>query len=313
MASERLSSKSDRPRRAGRAWTVVAVLILGAAIAAAIWKGQGSGRSESVSRRGDADGGSLRLVSLSPGVTDTIDALGAADRLVGLSDYCALVGESKLPRVGSALTPNYEMIAGLSPDAIVTSEVKGEMLAPLEKLAPTHRLPWLSLAEWRASILALGAILHRPERAAELERTVAATLDVSPPPGAPRVLLALDYGDSGSSETWFIRKNSIHGAVLRAAGGQNAVDEDVTGHPKLSPEQLLALDPDVIVVLTSNTERSRNEVRQHFDKWSPLRAVRDRRIGLVASRRALDVGPTILELVPLLEKELSSLGGGGTP
>lgn len=290
-----------------RTWILLGLLALLGSIGTALWMRSGGPSTGAGESARDVEGRKLRVVSLSPGVTETIDALGAAHQLIGVSDYCPVFGDRKLPRAGSALTPNYETIAELAPDAIVTSEVKGEMLVPLEKLATTHRLPWLSLAEWRGSIITLGKLLGRKREAARLEEVVATTLDVKPPTNAPRVLLALDYGDSGSDETWFIRKNSIHGAVLHAAGAKNAVGEEIAGHPKLSPEQLLALDPDMIVVLTSSSSRTRSEVRNHFGKWSPLRAVKHETVGLVAMPRALDVGPSVLKLVPLLEKELRSL------
>jgi iron complex transport system substrate-binding protein len=248
-----------------------------------------------------------RIVSLSPGVTETVEALGADARLVGVSDYCEPKNNQGLRRAGTALTPNYEIIAELAPDVILTSEVKGAQLGPLQKLAKTEQLPWLSLHEWMDSILRLGRILGQEGAAEELRQKISATLEVSPPPDAPRVLLALDYGDTGSDETWFIRENSIHGAVLRAAGAKNAVTGEVLGHPQLSPERLLEIDPDAIVVLTSRPSRTSAQVRAYFSKWTPLRAVKNGRISAISVPGALTVGPSVLGLVPLIRKEIASL------
>lgn len=236
-----------------------------------------------------------------------MEALGAEALLVGISDYCEPRKSQDLRRTGTALTPNYEVIAELSPDVILTSEVKGAQLGPLKKLAKTEQLPWLSLSEWTDSVLTMGRILGKESAAEELRRKISSTLEVSAPPNAPRVLLALDYGDTGSDETWFIRDNSIHGAVLRAAGAQNAVTGAVLGHPQLSPERLLELDPDAIVVLTSRPSRTSAQVRSHFSKWAPLKAVKNGRVSALSVPGALTVGPSVLELVPLLQKEIASL------
>lgn len=254
--------------------------------------------------------GSQRILSLSPGVTETVEALGAAEQLVGISDYCEPTRVPDLPRAGTALTPNYEVIAELSPDVILTSEVKGAQLGPLQKLARTEQLPWLSLAEWLSSIGTMGHILGKQEAAQVLRHKIASTLLVKPKTDAPRILLSLDYGDTGSDETWFIREDSIHGAVLSAAGAQNAVKGEVIGHPQLSPERLLEVDPDGILVLSSRPGRTRADVRAHFARWAPLKAVVNERIGVISVPGALTVGPSVLKLVPLLRKEIVSLMGG---
>lgn len=256
------------------------------------------------------EGNSLRLISLSPGVTETIEALGSAEQLVGISDYCRPPSDRSLPRTGTALTPNYEVIARLAPNVILTSEVKGAQLGPLEKLAKTQQLPWLSLAEWTDSVFTLGEILGKREEAQKLRQKISSTLAVAPAPDAPRILIALDYGDTGSDETWFIRENSIHGAALSAAGARNAVEGKIVGHPKLSPERLLEIDPDAIVVLTSLPKRTRADAIEHFSKWAPLKAVKNEAIGVLSFPGALTVGPSVLDLVPRLRSEIASLMSG---
>jgi iron complex transport system substrate-binding protein len=62
----------------------------------------------------------IRLVSLSPAITQTVAAIGAGENLVGRSDWCAYPPEvQSLPALGSALTPNLEAIAGLQPTAVL--------------------------------------------------------------------------------------------------------------------------------------------------------------------------------------------------
>jgi len=46
-------------------------------------------------------------------------ALGGAQKLVAVSNYCQLPPGLQLPRVGSSLTPSFEAIAGLRPSLIL--------------------------------------------------------------------------------------------------------------------------------------------------------------------------------------------------
>ncbi len=252
-----------------------------------------------------------RVVSLSPGVTETIVALGHASDLVGLSDYCRFQadGSQEPPRLGSAITPNLEAIARVEPTMILASEVAGDQLKPLSRLAPTHSLPWLTLEELTSSIKILGKLIDAEPQAEILAKKLRDHLSATPRADAPRILLALDYGDSGSNDTWFIRQNSIHGAVLRAAGARNAVARDITGQPKLSPEQLIALDPDAIIVLRSSAPDAASEARnlKHFRRWTPLRAVKENRIRVLSLEGSLSVGPGVLDVTSRLKRVVEEL------
>jgi len=59
-----------------------------------------------------------RIVSLAPSATATLDALGVADRVVGVTAHCDL----DRPTVGGWLNPDYETVAELSPDLVCTSD-----------------------------------------------------------------------------------------------------------------------------------------------------------------------------------------------
>lgn len=258
---------------------------------------------------GASDGSKRRILSLSPGVTDTLFSLNAGQELIAVSDYCRLPVGKELPQVGTALSPRFENIARLKPSLIVTSDVGGDALRPLEKLAPVLSLPWLTLQEWLTSIGRLGEVLKRGPQAQALIEQISRELGVVPPPSAPHVLLSLDSSESGALSTWFIRKNSIHGAVLAASGANNAVDREVLGQPQLSPEELLSIDPDGILILRGSAPDPIREKQSttHFQKWQPLRAVKEGRIEVISMPGALTVGPEVLHLLPLMKAALSRL------
>ncbi len=259
--------------------------------------------------------GAPRVVSLAPAVTETLLALDATEHLVGVSQYCRGPLEA-LPRVGTAITPQLEAIARLRPTLIVSSLVAGGQLQPLSRLAPTRELPWLHLHEVVASIRELGALVGREQEGGELADRVAQTLSASPPEDAPRVLLVMSYGDTGSNEVWFIRRNSLHGALLHAAGGRNAVAADVAGQPRMSVEELLRTDPEQIVLVVDSEQVSEAEARRRLRgllALEPLGAVRDGKIGLLRAPNPLSVGPNILDLVEPLRQELERLASAALP
>jgi iron complex transport system substrate-binding protein len=65
---------------------------------------------------------SLRIVSLSPNVTETLYALDAGSLLVGRSDYCNYPQEAAaLPSVGTLYNPSLETLLSLEPNLVISS------------------------------------------------------------------------------------------------------------------------------------------------------------------------------------------------
>lgn len=260
-----------------------------------------AGAALSSCRRGPSPGASARLVSLSPGITDALYALGAGSLLVARSDYCDYPPEAtRLPRVGTSITPNYEAIARLEPTLIVSEDNAATRRRELEALAPTLLLRFLSLDEVVRGIRELGKVTGHEAKGRELAERLAQRLGVAAPAVAPKILLVIGSDTGRIDDIWFIRKNSLQGAALHAAGAKNAVDEDVAGQPRLSLERLVALDPDAIVVLSARANAS-DSVLEPYEKLSTLRAVREHRLAVVPAPEAYVNGPRVLALVERLE------------
>ncbi len=250
-----------------------------------------------------------RLVSLSPALTETVLALGSAEQLVGVSNYCVLPHGMKLPRLGSSLTPSYEAIAGLRPSMILCDGSAGAKRSELGVIAPCEVLPWLTLREVVSSIRRIGALVGQAAAGNALAQQLDTRLSQKPAPGAPRVLFLLSYDSDRPAEIWFIKPNSLHGAALEAAGARNAVSHEVPGLPRLSVEELIRLDPDQVFILPVPGATLEQRARQlvAFSKLAPLRAVKDGHLGIVNGTQS--VGPGILELVDAIADLLRKMAG----
>ena len=61
---------------------------------------------------------SPRVVSAAPSATATLSAMGASDQIVGVTAHCHL----KRPVIGGWLNPDYEVLADLEPDLVLTTD-----------------------------------------------------------------------------------------------------------------------------------------------------------------------------------------------
>jgi iron complex transport system substrate-binding protein len=248
-------------------------------------------------------------VSLAPSITETLYFIGAGSNLVGVSDYCDFPAEARrLPRVGSGITPHYEPIARLAPTLILTERNTTSHMRELSEIAPTEALPWLTLEQITESVARLGELTGQRDRARVLMDELRKRLRVNAPSGAPRVLLTFGNESGKLDAIWFVRDDSVHGAVLRAAGGRNAVEQRVAGAARLSIQKVLELDPDMVILLEAQSAHPKEEAM--LEPWrslTVLRAVRERRLAALITLDPFTTGPRILELVLALRAQIERL------
>lgn len=244
--------------------------------------------------------GSKRYVSLSPAITETLVALGVGGQLVGVSDYCHYPKSVEaVSHVGSGYTPRYDAILALGPTSVFVDAVSTVTTEPLGRIANVVPLPWLTLNDVIQSTRRLGHVTGCRAASEQLARAYESQLKSRVSPNSPRVLLTMAHIAGELQEVVFIRRNSIHGRVLEAAGARNAVSEDIVGVPRLSLEQVVQRNPDGIVILQSAPDADLRLI-DDWRKLSVLRAVQTNQIRIIAAPEVAIPGPRILELVQRL-------------
>jgi iron complex transport system substrate-binding protein len=243
---------------------------------------------------------SRRYVSLSPAITETLVALGVGAQLVGVSDYCHYPKQVEtISHVGSGFTPRYEAIIALAPTSVFVERVNVANTESLARIVNLESMPWLTLDEVIRSTRRLGSIVGQELASEQLAHAYESQLKSRVAAESPRVLLVMAHSPGELKEIVFIRRNSIHGGVLEAAGARNAVGEDISGAPHMSLEQVIQQNPDGIVILQSAMEADARLI----DDWrrlSVLRAVKTNQIQIIAAPEVAIPGPRLLELVKRL-------------
>ena len=297
-----------------KARPALVTVLVGACVFVAVWLG--------ASRMGlkpeATPGAQLRIVSLSPAITETLFELGVGDSVVGVplrSDYPPEV--AKLPRVGAGTNPDLEKIVMLRPTMIlgeVTLRLSEATLAPL---APTHLLRWLTASEIVRGVREIGALVDRRPQAEELAGRMERRLHAAPAADAPRVLMLFADQPGRLGPIYFAKPESLHDTLLHAAGARNAVQGAVRGEPTLSLEEILRLDPDAIVILVGSNELSaetRDRFIADFRALPSLRAVRHDRVRVLHGDILFVTGPRVLAVIDRVASALADMGlRGGAP
>ena len=218
-----------------------------------------------------------RVVSLLPSLTETVCALGACARLVGVDRFSNWPPEVRqLPQLGGGIDPNLEAIVRARPDVVLVSHAS-RITDRLRSLGiQTVVLEPKTHADVRRVLVTVGQLLGLPpeEGAERVWRRIAQGMDAAAaalPAHArrARVYIEVSRGPYAAGEASFI------GETLARLGVANVVPASLGPFPKLNPEYVVRADPDLIM-LANRTMQAEID----YPGWRAMRAVREQRICL---------------------------------
>jgi iron complex transport system substrate-binding protein len=191
-----------------------------------------------------------RIVSLAPSLSELVLALGAGERLVGVTRFDDDPRTAKLPRVGGYNDPEPETVLELRPDLVLAQPAPSNR-GPVEALArlgvPIDVLP---LSRVRDVEEALVAVAHRlgdeargraladgiERHRVEVRARVAAL---------PKVRALLVFG---LEPLVVAGPTSFAGELLDDAGGAALIDDRARPFVRLSAEAAVAARPELILL-----------------------------------------------------------------
>ena len=262
------------------------------------------------------------IVSTAPSFTETLYALGAGDRVLAVSTYCHYPpAVDKLPRVGSYLQPNIEVIARLQPELVLAHAEQRQALGQLASLGiRTLALRNTNLEDIFKSIRDIGSAIGLAQRGVELERGLRAKLSAieKRAAGKPRRSLLFIVGRTPGrlDGMMAVGKGSFLNEIIRIAGGRNVLGDSLVAYPQISLEAVVRMDPDVIVDMgdmsetTGVTERHKEAVVKLWESQVGLRAVARKGVYAVAADIFVVPGPRVTEAAEAFSQMLF---GGARP
>lgn len=201
-------------------------------------------------------GAPQRIVSLTPSTTELVFAVGVGDRLVGVTAWCDYPPEAQeIPVIGDAFNLNLEVLLNLEPDLIIgDANLVGRYVEKLNEVGiEVYSVTPNSVQEVIDSLIDLGELLGNPElgrqAATRMEEDIQSLLNRVPGGPSPRVFV----------ETWSeplstVGPGSFIHEIVDMAGGINIAEDAKEPYAQFSEEQVIARDPEVILLTNYNKE-----------------------------------------------------------
>jgi len=219
-----------------------------------------------------------RIISLVPGHTETLYALGLGERVVGVTEYCNYPPEAQeKPKVGGFADVNMEQVVGLQPDLVLASTLHmAEIVPALQERGITVFVAEPdSVAKTLEMIATIGRITGQDQQAQTLVNQMQQRIDAvqAKIKDAPRPKIFWELG----AELYTAGPGSFLDDLITLAGGENIAADAGTAWPQLSLEVIVLQDPDVVVLADHNYGETIETVKSR-PGWDKLKAVQQGRV-----------------------------------
>ena len=253
-----------------------------------------------------------RIVSLIPAVTEMLFAIGAGDRVVGVSTFDTYPKEATTrPRVGGLFDPNFEAILKLRPDLVVVYGSQEELITRLGRASvPVFSYRHAGLSDITSTLRAVGKRTGYAERAnalaTQIERDLAEVRKSVAGLPRPRTLLVFSREEASMRGLYVSGGIGFLHDMLEAAGGVNVMADVKREGLQLSLEQLLARAPDVVLEMRVTERWSADRQAREEAVWRmvSIPAVRSNRVHFLPDEMLTIPGPRVAAAVKAIANVL---------
>ena len=229
---------------------------------------------------------SERIVSLSPSLTEIIYALESEDALVATSEYSLYPKEAQaLPTVGGYSNPNIEKVLSYIPSLVVGQDFNQATLHNIEKFGvETLMLDLQTLTKIKQSITTLGSRLDKQQRAKELVADIDNALASAPKATkTKKVMIVFGLHEDLTRGIYIAGHDIFFEDIILACGHTNAFTATLTSQPVLSYENVIALNPDTIIILHSKASNPSVDKQKALKAWHniPTNAAKNKNISVL--------------------------------
>lgn len=256
-----------------------------------------------------------RVVSLAPSNTEILFAINAGSLVVGRDEFSDYPGDAKnIPSIGGAFTKyNNEAIVALKPDLVLAAEINtSDQVKALEDLGITVFMVSnpSTLEEMYTRLLTVAQLTGRTTEASALVETLKGRVEiikkaVSGVTVQPKVFYELDSTTPNAPYT--AGPGSFVDLLIQMAGGENVGSSLSSAWAQISIEQLLILNPSLILLGDAAYGITAESVKQRTG-WESIDAVKNDRIYPIDDNLVSRPGPRLVdgleELAKLFHPEL---------
>jgi iron complex transport system substrate-binding protein len=252
-----------------------------------------------------------RVVSLAPSLTEMVFALGAGERLVGVTTVCNYPpAAQRLPKIGGMEDGgiDLERVLALKPDLVVAiGEFQMTTVEALRRLGlRVEVVPSQTLEDVFTAATRLGTLLGREAAAKRLTADLGARVErirrmmaALPRERRPRV-----FYEVWDEPLMTATGHTLIGGLITLGGGVNVFGELPGRYVQVSPEAVLKRDPEVILAPEQHGSPVNSKALVRRPGLAGVKAVRTGRILVLNGDIVSRAGPRIADALEMVARAL---------
>jgi len=253
-----------------------------------------------------------RVVSLAPSNTEILFAIGAGDKVVGVTNYCnypynfsAWIEAGNLTSVGDYWTPNIEAIVTLEPDLIFAAFAQEQVVNTLRGMG--YKVLVLdpgNIDDTLKDIVLVGRATNKDVEAGILVNNLRQRIDavvskVADATSTPKVYYEVWY-----DPIWSVGSESWENELIEKAGGINIFADQNLDYFMPSAEAFIERNPDIIILPFGHGAEppfwgSFDQVKAR-PGWDVVSAVQNDRLYTIDADIIARPGPRIVDALEIL-------------
>ncbi|MDQ7085486.1 MAG: helical backbone metal receptor [Sulfurovum sp.] len=229
---------------------------------------------------------SERIVTLSPAINEIVYALGAGDKIVGNTLYSTYPPRSALvSKVGGFFNPNIEKILILNPDIVIMQKNNQKLAKQLQRLGIQTKTIYINrLSHISEAILQIGELVAKVPKAQEIIKNIKQHLeDIQHIIRHKKILMVMGHNTELIKNIFVVGKDLYLNDIITLSGNTNAMVSTRKGQPIFNQENLIASNPDIVILLAHSMHQKGLSASELLHPWQdlPISAVKHQNIYII--------------------------------
>jgi iron complex transport system substrate-binding protein len=254
-----------------------------------------------------------RIVSLAPANTQILFAVGAGDKVVGVTKYCnypynfsAWIAAGNMSSIGSYYKPAIEPIVDLNPDLVLAALGSSDAADQLRSLGyNVLTLNPIDINGVLDNILLVGKATNHTADATTLVNSLQQRIDVVVNDVKNATTKPKVYDEIYSDPYTSVGNATFINGLIKLAGGQNIFENETNAYPKVSSEAIITQNPDIIIFPSSMGQDifwgSFADVSNR-PGWNTITAIKNQTMYIVNADMINQPGPRQVDALEALAK-----------
>ena len=246
----------------------------------------------------------IRIISLSPHITEILYALNAESDLIAVTDFCKYPPEAqKKERIGGLLNPNIEKIVSLNPTHLFGVPSHSGLNQELSKFGiKILMMPNETLNDIHNVISIISDTLKIAEHGKRLNESIKNNLELLKTGifnnSDTKAMLVIGREKGSVKNITVAGPNTYINEVWELMGGINIFNDLTAKYTTVNIEEIIKRNPDFIIELNMNVVEGIKNI-EPGDEWkylSKVYAVKQKNIFEIGGNYSLIPGPRVVKL-----------------